>query len=151
MKKLFSITSVVLLVLSLVVVSIGAEPKRAKAAENVPQYRNVMYYGDWSIWGGEGNFYPKDIPADQLTHLNFAFLDFNSNGDLVFTDKDAAVGAPVGQEGVQWGGANAGVLNAIQDLRAQNPNLKIGVQLEAGLSREISRQLQRIQQNGLTL
>lgn len=109
MKKLFSITSVVLLVLSLVVVSIGAEPKRAKAAENVPQYRNVMYYGDWSIWGGEGNFYPKDIPADQLTHLNFAFLDFNSNGDLVFTDKDAAVGAPVGQEGVQWGGANAGV------------------------------------------
>ncbi|EHL2648836.1 chitinase, partial [Listeria monocytogenes] len=127
MKKLFSITSVVLLVLSLVVVSIGAEPKRAKAAENVPQYRNVMYYGDWSIWGGEGNFYPKDIPADQLTHLNFAFLDFNSNGDLVFTDKDAAVGAPVGQEGVQWGGANAGVLNAIQDLRAQNPNLKIGV------------------------
>lgn len=120
MKKLFSITSVVLLVLSLVVVSIGAEPKRAKAAENVPQYRNVMYYGDWSIWGGEGNFYPKDIPADQLTHLNFAFLDFNSNGDLVFTDKDAAVGAPVGQEGVQWGGANAGVLNAIQDLRLKS-------------------------------
>ncbi|MCB2729448.1 chitinase, partial [Listeria monocytogenes] len=93
----------------------------------VPQYRNVMYYGDWSIWGGEGTFYPKDIPADQLTHLNFAFLDFNINGDLVFTDKDAAVGAPVGQEGVQWGGANAGGLNAIQDLRAQNPNLKIGV------------------------
>lgn len=97
MKKLFSITSVVLLVLSLVVVSIGAEPKRAKAAENVPQYRNVMYYGDWSIWGGEGNFYPKDIPADQLTHLNFAFLDFNSNGDLVFTDKDAAVGRLLGK------------------------------------------------------
>lgn len=20
--------------------------------------RNVMYYGDWSIWGGQGNFYP---------------------------------------------------------------------------------------------
>ena len=33
--------------------------------------RNVMYYGDWSIWGGQGNFYPKDIPADKLTHLNF--------------------------------------------------------------------------------
>lgn len=45
-------------------------------------YRNVMYYGDWSIWGGEGNFYPKDIAADQLTHLNYAFLDFDSNGDL---------------------------------------------------------------------
>ena len=42
-------------------------------------YRNVMYYGDWSIWGGEQEFYPKDIAADQLTHLNYAFLDFDSN------------------------------------------------------------------------
>lgn len=45
-------------------------------------------------------FYPKGIPADQLTHLNFAFLDFDSNGELVFTDKDAATGAPVGMDGV---------------------------------------------------
>ncbi|MGL5353186.1 MAG: glycoside hydrolase family 18 protein, partial [Clostridium sp.] len=89
--------------------------------------RNVMYYGDWSVWGGQGNFYPKDIPADQLTHLNFAFLDFDSNGDLVFTDKDAATGNPLGQAGVTWGDVNAGILPALQDLRAMNPNLKIGV------------------------
>ena len=86
-----------------------------------------MYYGDWSVWGGQDNFYPKDIPADQLTHLNFAFLDFDSNGDLVFTDKDAAVGNPVGEEGVTWGDINAGILPALQDLRAENPNMKIGV------------------------
>ncbi|WP_074432723.1 glycosyl hydrolase family 18 protein [Clostridium ihumii] len=89
--------------------------------------RNVMYYGDWSIWGGQGNFYPKDIPADQLTHLNFAFIDFDANGNLIFTDKDAAVGAPVGQEGVQWGAPNAGILIALQQLRAENPNLKLGI------------------------
>lgn len=93
------------------------------------QKRNVMYYGDWSIWGGQENFYPKDIPADKLTHLNFAFLDFDSNGNLKFTDKDAAVGAPVGQDGVQWGAANAGVLSAFQELKAKNPNLKIGLSL----------------------
>ncbi|MGL5915184.1 MAG: hypothetical protein ACRCZG_02890, partial [Culicoidibacterales bacterium] len=46
------------------------EQQKQNAASTV---RNVMYYGDWSIWGGQGNFYPKDIPADQLTHLNFAF------------------------------------------------------------------------------
>lgn len=98
--------------------------------QNVTQEkRNVMYYGDWSIWGGQGNFYPKDIPADQLTHLNFAFLDFDANGNLKFTDKDAAVGAPVGEEGVQWGGPNAGVLSAFQELRAKNPNLKIGISI----------------------
>ena len=89
--------------------------------------RNVMYYGDWSVWGGQGNFYPQDIPADQLTHLNFAFLDFDSNGDLVFTDKDAAIGNPLGQAGVTWGDINAGILPALQGLRAANPNLKIGV------------------------
>ncbi|MSS64827.1 glycosyl hydrolase family 18 protein [Velocimicrobium porci] len=91
--------------------------------------RNVMYYGDWSIWGGQGNFYPGGIPADQLTHLNFAFLDFDSNGNLIFCDKDAATGAPVGMPGVQWGGANAGILSAMQLLRAENPNLRIGVSL----------------------
>lgn len=100
------------------------------AEQNVTQgKRNVMYYGDWSIWGGQDNFYPKDIPADQLTHLNFAFLDFDANGNLKFTDKDAAVGSPVGEEGVQWGGANAGILSAFQELRAKNPNLKIGISI----------------------
>lgn len=91
--------------------------------------RNVMYYGDWSIWGGQGNFYPSGIPADQLTHLNFAFLDFDANGNLIFTDKDAAVGAPVGMAEVQWGAANAGILSALQELRAANPNLRIGVSI----------------------
>lgn len=91
------------------------------------RYRNVMYYGDWSVWGGQNNFYPKGIPADQLTHLNFAFLNFDAGGNLAFTDRDAAVGNPVGIPGAQWGGLNAGVLSGFQDLRAQNPNLRIGV------------------------
>ncbi|WP_229506126.1 glycosyl hydrolase family 18 protein [Paenibacillus sp. 1001270B_150601_E10] len=93
------------------------------------EIRNVMYYGDWSIWGGQGYFMPKDIPADQLTHLNYAFLDFNSSGELIFTDEGAAVGAPVGQAGVQWDAANAGILIALQQLRAENPNLKLGISL----------------------
>ncbi|EUJ47766.1 glycosyl hydrolase family 18 protein [Paenilisteria rocourtiae] len=132
-KRVVSVVSVLLLVVSLfassVLGSVGNSSVKAKAATTSSQLRNVMYYGDWSIWGGEGQFYPKDIPAEQLTHLNFAFLDFDSNGNLKFTDKDAAVGAPVGQDGVQWGGANAGILNAIQDLRAKNPNMKIGISI----------------------
>ncbi|MDA3730137.1 DUF5011 domain-containing protein [Niameybacter massiliensis] len=91
--------------------------------------RNVMYYGDWSVWGGQGNFYPQDIPADQLTHLNFAFLDFDNQGNLIFTDKDAAIGNPLGQPGVTWGDISAGILPALVELRAQNPNLKIGVSI----------------------
>ena len=93
------------------------------------KYRNVMYYGDWSIWGGQGNFYPKDIPADQLTHLNFAFVDFDSQGVLKYTDKDAAIGHPLGNAGVTYGDVNGGILNAFQVLKSENPNLKIGVSL----------------------
>lgn len=108
------------------------QPQQVSAVEKsttASKYRNVMYYGDWSIWGGQGNFYPKDIPADQLTHLNFAFLDFDSNGNFIFTDTDAAVSAPVGETDVTWGGPSAGILNALQSLRAENPNMKIGVSL----------------------
>ncbi|MGL4736769.1 MAG: glycosyl hydrolase family 18 protein [Cellulosilyticaceae bacterium] len=91
------------------------------------QKRNVMYYGDWSVWGGQGNFYPQQISADLLTHLNFAFLDFDAQGNLIFTDKDAATENPLGQSGVTWGDVNAGILPALIQLRAENPNLKIGV------------------------
>lgn len=103
----------------------SSEPSLSASATS--SYRNVMYYGDWSIWGGQGMFYPNQIPADQLTHLNFAFMDFDANGNLIFCDKGADVEAPVGMSGVTWGGANAGILNAFQALRAENPNLKIGV------------------------
>ena len=104
----------------------GREETGPAGGKKSHELRNVMYYGDWSIWSGQGEFYPKDIPADQLTHLNFAFLYFDQDGNLKFTDRDAAVGAPVGMD-VTWGDANAGILNAFQELRAENPNLKIGV------------------------
>lgn len=98
-------------------------------SQSTTKLRNVMYYGDWSIWGGQGKFYPKDIPADKLTHLNFAFMDFNSSGELIYCDKDAAIGHPLGNLGVTYGDVNGGILNAFQVLKSENPNLKIGVSL----------------------
>ncbi|MGL4523689.1 MAG: glycosyl hydrolase family 18 protein, partial [Bacilli bacterium] len=100
-----------------------------KTVKQEVQKRNVMYYGDWSIWGGQGQFYPQDIPAEELTHLNFAFMDFDSSGNLIFTDKDAALEANLGQPGVTWGDINAGLLASLIDLRAKNPNLKLGISL----------------------
>lgn len=105
------------------------EDTKAPAAAVTNQYRSVMYYGDWSIWGGQYNFYPKMIRGDLITHLNFAFLDFDANGNLKFTDADAATVATVGMEGITWGDPNAGILNAMQELRATYPNLKIGVSI----------------------
>ncbi|WP_341828011.1 immunoglobulin-like domain-containing protein, partial [Enterococcus faecium] len=72
-------------------------------------YRNVMYYGDWSVWDGQGNFYPKDIPANRYTHINFSFLDMDANGDLLLTDPDAAFSNPVGTSN-SWDDALSGVV-----------------------------------------
>ena len=93
------------------------------------KYRNVMYYGDWSIWAGEGIFFPKDMPLDKLTHLNLAFMDFTATGELTFCDKDANTGHPLGNAGVTYGDINGGIINEFQSLREQNPNLKIGTSL----------------------
>ena len=42
-----------------------------------PSYRNVMYYGDWSIYSGLKNFYPSKIDANLITHLIFAYVDMD--------------------------------------------------------------------------
>jgi len=91
-------------------------------------YRNVIYYGDWSIWGGQDNYYPKNLPANLYTHLNYAFIAFDQNGNLKLTDSDAAFGADVGS-GNGWNNALSGVIPAINALRAEYPNMKIGISL----------------------
>lgn len=45
-----------------------------------------MYYGDWSIYSGQKNFTPDKIDGSLITHLNFAFMDADENGDLITTD-----------------------------------------------------------------
>ncbi|WP_165003751.1 MULTISPECIES: glycosyl hydrolase family 18 protein [unclassified Enterococcus] len=106
----------------------SAHTQETKETTQAKGYRNVMYYGDWSVWGGQDNFHPSGIAEENLTHLNFAFLDFDSNGNLQFTDPQAATELEVGMPGTNKK-ISAGLLNAFQDLRAKNPNLKIGVSL----------------------
>ncbi|MEG2428748.1 MAG: glycosyl hydrolase family 18 protein, partial [Oscillospiraceae bacterium] len=106
-----------------------SKPEAKVSQTATKQKRNVMYYGDWSIWEGEDNCYPADLPANLYTHLNFAFMDFNSNGDLILCDNDAAGEAELGQKGVSWGDINAGLFPAFQNLKAKNPNLKFGLSL----------------------
>lgn len=97
--------------------------------KDTQKYRNVMYYGDWSIWEGQKKCMPSEIPVDKLTHLNFAFMDFNAQGELEWTDLDAATGHGLGYEGVTYGDLNGGIINAFQMLKLDNPNLKIGLSL----------------------
>ncbi|MBP2097745.1 glycosyl hydrolase family 18 protein [Enterococcus rivorum] len=105
-----------------------AEEPVSPKAEQVP-YRNVMYYGDWSIWGGQNNFYPSNLDASLYTHLNYAFLAMDANGELILTDKDAAFGAPVGNADIGWDTALSGLIPAFTALKSKNRNLKVGISL----------------------
>ena len=129
-KNLKSILSVMLTIcLILSCLSLMPSFKAHAAVEYNPasgNYRNVMYYGDWSVWGGEGNFFPSGMAAEGITHLNYAFLDFDAQGNLLFTDNDAALGVPA-DTGATWGAVNAGLINSLRNLRAANPNMRIGI------------------------
>lgn len=125
----------ILLSLALTVTSIfsgGAIPStsvNAQAAETTaPAYRNVVYYGEWSIYAGQKNFYPSMIDGSLITHLNFAFMDMDANGDLVLCDEHADYLAILPeQSGLTYGEPYAGVLGAMSILRSKYPNMKIGV------------------------
>ena len=94
-----------------------------------PPYRNVMYYGEWSIYAGQKNFYPSKMNPKFITHLNFAFLDMDSNGDLVLCDEyaDFQIVTLPELSGINYGAPYAGVLGAIVILKIKNPHLKIGI------------------------
>lgn len=97
------------------------------SSDGVP-YRNVMYYGDWSIYAGQKNFYPDMIDGSLLTHLNFAFLDVDANGELVLCDEHADFQTILPeQNGLTYGDPYAGVLGGMYLLRSKYPNMKIGI------------------------
>lgn len=103
------------------------DPKTGKVASDVP-YRNVVYYGDWSIYEGQKCYYPSRIDGSMITHLNFAFMDMDANGDLVLCDEHADFQATLPeQEGLIYGDPYAGVFGAMSILRSKYPNMKIGV------------------------
>ncbi|KAL2271267.1 hypothetical protein VTJ83DRAFT_638 [Remersonia thermophila] len=47
-------------------------------------YRNALYYSNWSIYGA--NMQPQQIPADQVTHLLYAFADIGPDGEVKSSD-----------------------------------------------------------------
>ena len=97
-------------------------------AESIP-YRNVIYYGEWSIYPGQKNFYPSLMEPKYITHLNFAFLDVDSDGDLILCDEyaDFQITTLPELSGINYGAPYAGVLGALAILKIKNPHLKIGI------------------------
>ncbi|WP_080504366.1 glycosyl hydrolase family 18 protein [Haloarcula amylolytica] len=56
---------------------------------DMPDKRVTGYYMQWSQWDRE--YYPGDIPLDQVTHVNYAFLTVNQNGAVDYIQQNAAM------------------------------------------------------------
>ena len=97
---------------------------------DVSPYRKVLYYGDWSIYTGQRNFYPSEIDANLISHLIFAYVDLDSNGDLALFDEYAdflITTLPEFEEGIKFNEPYGGVIGAISILKVKYPHLKIGI------------------------
>ena len=73
-----------LLVLTLVFVSLAAAPLRVQGQVNPLPARLVGYYAGWAMY--DRQYFITDIPADKLTHLNYAFADVSAEGEIVPSD-----------------------------------------------------------------
>ena len=95
-RRVWSVVLTIIMVFNLMCgyVAVGDNSKTVDAAVITPQYRNVMYYGEWSIYAGQKNFTPNKIPGNYMTHLNFAFLDVDENGNVISCDSWADVQNP---------------------------------------------------------
>jgi len=55
-----------------------------------PMYRIVAYYTSWSVY--DRAYFVTDIPADQITHINYAFANISDEGECVQGDAWADTG-----------------------------------------------------------
>ena len=96
------------------------------SAQSLP-YRNVMYFGDWSIY--DEQFYPSKMNPNLISHLNFAFMDLDSNGDLVVIDEyaDFQINSLPELDGLNYADPYTGVIGAIAILKIKYPHLKVGI------------------------
>ncbi|HEX9941158.1 MAG TPA: glycoside hydrolase family 18 protein [Thermoanaerobaculia bacterium] len=89
------------------------------------QRRFVAYFPEWGIYSSGRYYVPADVPADRLTHLNYAFIkpiDTNADGyyECAFNDTWAAKQHDFSQSRVVPGtaaGENIGLLNQLRRLR----------------------------------
>lgn len=98
------------------IISLGVGAVSAQSRE----YRIVGYYNFYNIYY---DYFVTDIPADRLTHLNYAYIDISEAGQCVSADEwaDTQYLYP----GDLTSERLRGNFKQLQVLRGDNPNLRV--------------------------
>ena len=65
----------------------GSSPRRSTTPHRLNPHQTkvvVGYYGSWNVW--DRAYFPRDIPADRLTHINYAFATVDQSGLCALLD-----------------------------------------------------------------
>jgi chitinase len=112
-----------LIVMLLVAVFTIPSSTHGRAEEEIPtdDYRIVGVFTSYSIYDRE--YFVTDIPADQLTHINYASIDISANGQCASSDTwaDWQYSYP----GDSPAERIRGNFKQLQVLRGEHPDLKI--------------------------
>jgi len=87
----------------------------------IPTKNLVAYYTAWSIYAPQ--YYVTDIPADLVTHLNYAFMNISDDGECILGDQLADV--QFQYVGDQEGEQLLGNFKQLRLLKQNHSNLKI--------------------------
>ncbi len=83
-------------------------------------WRVVGYFTAWGVYARD--FHVEDLPADQLTHVNYAFANISASGECVLGDPYADTERTY--EGDAWDDPLRGSFRRLQLLKARHPHLR---------------------------
>lgn len=101
-----------------------AGPHRPASAVERSAKRKIGYFIEWGIYAR--NYHPLDIPADKVTHVNYAFANIGSDLKIQIGDSYAAIDRYY--PGDTWNQPYRGAYNQLNNvLRAQHPHLRTSI------------------------
>ncbi|MCL4250165.1 MAG: glycoside hydrolase family 18 protein [Anaerolineae bacterium] len=91
------------------------------SAQESPSYRIVGYFASWDIYAR--GYFVTDIPAEHLTHINYAFVNISEDGECALGDPWADVEYSYPDD--TDADPVRGNFHQLQLLKAAHPHLKV--------------------------